>query len=905
MVMPVTVEERDVDRSRRDAKETFFNSNMYFYGREICFILALLITSYAALQNAPPKISKSPSPVPFFPRTSLVADFYHGQLGPAFERVAESDVSFLMYYAPWDAESQATRMQFKIVAQYYYKQVYFAAINCWQPHSECRQQFSRVQQFPVLIVYTQQNKGIQYKGIREAAHMIRFLQYVLHPLERITKPADVLRLMSVYDAVVVGCFNFAGIASSPGYYSFYTTALKFLERDPHREIGFAVITDMETGAQMGIDCTPTLRIYMWNETLQYSHQAEFTPDVLVKWIFENTHLISVWVTPPGVKSLTLAPYVEEGSVLILFTPRNPLQDGNYNYNMLREVGLEYYNCDLNPWVSNLAKHLASERAEMKKKYSEIETECLFWKDHRRSEEDALPVHVVGEQWRNGSYHSGQTRRKLYRICERHNAQLQGDVDDDDAHLHENDLNMPRKCKKEEIASCSSHLDYGPFTESQHKYYICCKHSNSISFHTSMLTGIGDERSSDALQEAASIERCRRLHRAKHIHHPVFPHSAYHRKSPRHFTGLACNTNKTMSLIAMDSLQFHQFAAGLGIDVLARHDKTAVVIFNVVQESSYILDTEFSKGAMLEFIKNYTDGLLNRSLRSSSILSGGALNHYPEQDMEDCWKKGVVCVPELNSNSFHHIVMAQNVSVVLLYHSSYCTFCHRVSHIYLTVARYFRAVRHLTFTRIDGESNDLPWEFTMHHYPTILFSPAHRKSESHVFPRHHPITVTNLVNFVLANLDLEERSLWGMIGLCAGWGRQQDADSARDCIARVRRESLTAIANSLKQYKSIKMRWHVFKLSSSLDPSQLRLYRTSTHRQLKHNVYRLQHLKEVNLILGSVDRLQEDTIEYVAIQEIYERYRNSLRKLYFYESSDVVVPHMKRSVSDIMSTRDEL
>lgn len=159
--------------------------------------------------------------------------------------------------------------------------------------------------------------------------------------------------------------------------------------------------------------------------------------------------------------------------------------------------------------------------------------------------------------------------------------------------------------------------------------------------------------------------------------------------------------------------------------------------------------------------------------------------------------------------------------------------------------------------------------------------------------------------MLANLELEERSLWGMIGLCAGWGRQQDADSARDCIARVRRESLTAIANSLKQYKSIKMRWHVFKLSSSLDPSQLRLYHTATHRQLKHNVYRLQHLKEVNLILGSVDRLQEDSIEYIAIQEIYERYQKSLRKLYFYESSDVVVPHMRRSVSDVMSTRDEL
>jgi hypothetical protein len=71
--------------------------------------------------------------------------------------------------------------------------------------------------------------------------------------------------------VVVGYFSFAGIAGSPGYYSFYTAALKFLEKDPHREIGFAVVTDKETDGQMGIDFTPTLRIYTWNETLVCSH----------------------------------------------------------------------------------------------------------------------------------------------------------------------------------------------------------------------------------------------------------------------------------------------------------------------------------------------------------------------------------------------------------------------------------------------------------------------------------------------------------------------------------------------------------------------------------------------------------------------------------------------------------
>jgi hypothetical protein len=76
------------------------------------------------------------------------------------------------------------------------------------------------------------------------------------------------------------------------------------------------------------------KIHLLTTLQQYPHHAEFIPDVLVKWVFANTHLVSVWVTPPGVKSLTLAPYVEEGSVLILFTPRNPLQYWNYNYNMV-------------------------------------------------------------------------------------------------------------------------------------------------------------------------------------------------------------------------------------------------------------------------------------------------------------------------------------------------------------------------------------------------------------------------------------------------------------------------------------------------------------------------------------------------------------------------------------------
>ena len=74
-------------------------------------------------------------------------------------------------------------------------------------------------------------------------------------------------LLSCSQAVVVGCFNFAGNIGSHGYYSFYTTALKFLERDPYREVGFAAVTSMNLCAQMGFDWSPAFGIYTWNETL--------------------------------------------------------------------------------------------------------------------------------------------------------------------------------------------------------------------------------------------------------------------------------------------------------------------------------------------------------------------------------------------------------------------------------------------------------------------------------------------------------------------------------------------------------------------------------------------------------------------------------------------------------------
>lgn len=116
----------------------------------------------------------------------MVKDWYKGQISTAIEHARLSDITFIMYYAPWDAESQAARQEFEEAAKYMKKYVTFAAVNCWHPSSECRQQYSKVFKWPIFIAYPIQGQGIQYSGPIKSIHMIHFLQKVSHPIVRLT-----------------------------------------------------------------------------------------------------------------------------------------------------------------------------------------------------------------------------------------------------------------------------------------------------------------------------------------------------------------------------------------------------------------------------------------------------------------------------------------------------------------------------------------------------------------------------------------------------------------------------------------------------------------------------------------------------------------------------------------------
>jgi hypothetical protein len=67
---------------------------------------------------------------------------------------------------------------------------------------------------------------------------------------------------------------------------------------------------------------------------EYHGNSTWRQDDLIKWVSENVHQVSLWLSPTGTKSTALAPYLKQGPVLLFFTPRNFYTDSSDAYEMV-------------------------------------------------------------------------------------------------------------------------------------------------------------------------------------------------------------------------------------------------------------------------------------------------------------------------------------------------------------------------------------------------------------------------------------------------------------------------------------------------------------------------------------------------------------------------------------------
>lgn len=69
------------------------------------------------------KIQLQPPPTSLLGSNSTVSDYYGGDIASPFTKVMNSDVSLVMYYAPWDLDSQLAVLDFEKIALKYENQV--------------------------------------------------------------------------------------------------------------------------------------------------------------------------------------------------------------------------------------------------------------------------------------------------------------------------------------------------------------------------------------------------------------------------------------------------------------------------------------------------------------------------------------------------------------------------------------------------------------------------------------------------------------------------------------------------------------------------------------------------------------------------------------------------------------
>ncbi|XP_043492101.1 thioredoxin domain-containing protein 11 [Polistes fuscatus] len=856
-------------------------NKMFSYATEIiCFILAVMFTALAALHSSPPRISKPPSARPFFNQSSIVLDFYKGHLSAMIDRVTDIEFSFVMYYAPWDAESQLVRNEFEKVAEYYYPQIFFTAINCWHPNSECRTQYNKIQSYPVLILYPARDSGIQYRGIRTAPYMIRFLHAFINPIIRITNKKSIKQLLVTYDAVIVGYFNFTGLANSPGYKEFYKAAIRSLEKDPNRELAFAVVTNaLSSQSNYDITKTPTASLFMWNETLNYPDDKEWTSENILNWITSSIHQPTLWLQPPGMKSLTLAPYLREGPVFFLFTPRNPLHYENYNYDLIRELGLQYYNCANNLSVKDIILGLQYKRYTAMSRYIKQNEKCTNLLSENGMKKNEPTISVSVQQWINNSCCANVFMNKCS-LCKK---KAFNSVDKDLAvctSIHEENAHV---CKEIDIFKI-------PISENtQTEQEFCCNQDHisinldesvdvkSSKYKSSSQSDENDPQSPTAIKHNFLKENCKRWFTGHRYHKPVFPQVSFNQSNISLIKSL-CNINRTLSLIAIDSLHYFHFAEGLGIDVLKKKDKTAAIILDVAQESEYVMQTDFNRHAVIEFINNYTQGFLQRTLRSDN--SRCFVHKFKTKIKCDPKNTLKMCIPDLTSETFLDTILDETKDVVVMYYSPYCAFCNAISYVYLMVAHYLSAMDHLAFVRIDGDNNDLPWEYSMNHFPSILFFPAKRKEDSTVFPFSLPINIPNLLNYVLANLDGDSR-VEALTNICL----LSATDPPDKCIVRIRWLCLEIIERLLCDYR--KLRRHL----NFID-------RRTARNKKKIILLKLEHIRYIHLILGSTIDLAED--QHI-VHMIRKRFRKYYRILRILELDSKIISNKTRIMRIVQKT----
>ncbi|XP_062036920.1 thioredoxin domain-containing protein 11 isoform X1 [Lepus europaeus] len=694
---------------------------------------AVLLALKFTCSRAKDVIIPAKPPVSFFSSRSPVLDLFQGQLDYAEHIRRDSEVVLLFFYAPWCGQSIAARAEIEQAAIRLSDQVLFVAINCWWNQGKCRKQ-KHFFYFPVIYLYHRSFGPIEYKGPMSAVYIEKFVRRVMRPLLYIPSQSELLDFLSNHEPGVLGYFEFSGAPQPPGYLTFFTSALHSLKKDYLGTVRFGVITNKHLAKLVSLVHSGSVYLHRhFNTSLVFPREVmNYTAENIYKWASENRETLFRWLRPHGGKSLLLNNELKKGPALFLFIPFNPLAETHPLLDEITEVALEYNNCRGDHVVQRLLQHLRRVDAPGLESLASAPQAPLA----------DPPLMAASPCCNTVVLPPGHALSRTHNICELCVNQSAGGV-------RPSSVSVPQ-CSFFEMAAaldsfylkeqafyhvasdsieCSNFLtSYSPFSY----YTACCRtvHRGVASFMDSEQDGVLD---TPALA-FSSVQKCE----------GEVPSAVPHIEESRYrlpdvdspgtdFTGLSCRTNKTLNIYLLDSNLFWLYAERLGAPSSSRVKEFATIV-DVKEESHYILDPKQAlvKFTLESFIQNFS--VLYSPLKRHLIGSDSA--QFPSQHL----------ITEVTTDTFWEVVLRKQ-DVLLLYYAQWCGFCPSLNHVFIQLARLL-PVDAFTVARIDVSQNDLPWEFMVDRLPTVLFFPCNRKDLSVKYPEDLPITLPNLLRFIL-------------------------------------------------------------------------------------------------------------------------------------------------------------
>ena len=329
---------------------------------DIMLIIFIIGSVLGVVTNSnQPKIRASPRPRPFLQhREGFVKDYYHGDIYTAFSDASQFENSLLMFYAPWDRESQEARSVLLEIGDFFQEtDLLVAAVNCWYPTSDCAKEFggkSSGTRYPVFIFYPAHLKGIQYRGPLRADHLISWIQQCRYPLTPLLDSDHLDSLHTRHANLLVGYLpglgaNILDTNSAP----LLQCAHYLLESDPDTRV--LVTSDPDLARSLHLHSNHPLKLLSWNATYSYPNKTIDSGKCNV-WTLRHVSRPATLLQLPGRKSLILDSLLGSHSLLVL-SPLSRLGLGRVQMTV-SEVAARYRDCNQTSQVSQLVSNLRSQ-----------------------------------------------------------------------------------------------------------------------------------------------------------------------------------------------------------------------------------------------------------------------------------------------------------------------------------------------------------------------------------------------------------------------------------------------------------------------------------------------------------------------------------------------------------------